>query len=333
MGLCRVNGAAGCGGIAGGAAHHVEPQHRHPVLKIDKVLAAGGDRRAGMFDKPQISRRIVGEDQPVWPDLDLAIGHLQGAPEQDRHAGHMQDVALVTCRLPMREIEPGKIDQRWPRPHEAERGRVQCDQRHPAEFMAALLLLSPTAARGMPQRPAGPVYVAHRLDRLLAKAALRARLHLADADIDKPGRVPARPDQLRRRHQHEIRIAPVLRTVDKDMDHAVDQQRAQQHAGKASQRPAFAIERCCHLHQRRRGIGKGNRPGEGSSGKGLDCARQAVEQHRPAKSGAPGCPAFIVFPRQPSLAATPHRRCAAHQIGKQVELRRHRPVRQSRGGD
>ena len=51
------------------------------------------------------------------------------------------------------------------------------------------------------------------------------------------------------------------------------------------------------------------------------------------QSGTPGSPAFIRLARQPSLASPPHRRRAAHQIGNQIELRRHRAVRQARRRD
>ena len=150
MRLRRVDGAAGGGCLAGPVAQHVQPQHRHPVLKIDQVLTPGRDGGAGMFDKAQFGGRVIGQDQAVRSDLDLAIGDLQRTPEQHRHPCHMKNMPLVTCRLPMRKVEPRQIDQRRTSPHEPCWRGIQRDKRHLAEIMLALFGDMPSAPSGMP---------------------------------------------------------------------------------------------------------------------------------------------------------------------------------------
>src|SRR3546814_8929169 len=86
-----------------------------------------------MLDVLQAGAVALAQDQPVRADLDAVLADLQVAAEQDRHARDMQDVALVGRRLPMRQVQPGQVQQRRPRGQVSGPLGVDGDQRQCAE--------------------------------------------------------------------------------------------------------------------------------------------------------------------------------------------------------
>ena len=303
-----------------------------------------------MLDEAQIRAFALADDHPVRADLDPAVAGFQILGEQDRHPRHMQDMALVRGRLPMRQIEPGEIDQRRPRGHEALALGMDGDQRDAGQAGAALAdsapgLFGPLAGLAPDLVATGSEHP-DLVDHPLAPGAVGLDHPLADPHPIQASLAVAPTDQIAGLNMHQIgpvTARPLLGQVgagradgmiDQDVRQAIAQRGGQYIAGEDGQVASGPIDIADQGPNPGVGVvGERHRFAERLAGKGLQAAAKAVKQHRAGQPDAIGLQTFARLARQPGFAGRPHGAGSAEQIMYQRPISGHRHIGGVRGGD